>query len=132
MGYAVRAMDEIYGVNLDMLAEIFQKQSDCNSRYGKNGNIEFEKYLNGRGMDIHTWVNAWNAWGERFKADPTGMTEAGFHQKIAQLSAQAHFGDVRDMSQDTEEGITLDQYAQITVEVSRAGADADAIVKKFG
>ena len=125
-------MDEIYGVNLDILAEIFQVQSDYNSRYGRTANDEFEKYLNGRGMNIHTWVNAWNGWNERFKADPTGMTEAGFHQKVAQLSATAHFGDVRDMSQDTQEGITLDQYAQITVEVSRAGADADSIVKKFG
>lgn len=125
-------MDEIYGVNLDMLAEIFQQQSDCNSRYGRDGGAKFEEYLASRGMGIHQWVDAWNAWGQRFKADPTGMTEAGFHQKLALLSQKAHFGDVPDMSQDTQEGITLDQYAQITVAVSRAGADADAIVKQFG
>ncbi|MEI9885771.1 MAG: hypothetical protein WDN08_04580 [Rhizomicrobium sp.] len=126
-------MDAIYGLTMDQLAEMFSKEGELRTQYGQQqGRQEFERYLTTRGTDINTWANAWNAWHDRFKADPTGRMEAQFHMRLAELTAKAHFGDVRDMSQDTEEGITLDTYAQITVAISRAGANADDVVRQHG
>jgi hypothetical protein len=126
-------MDAIYGMTMEMLAETMSKHGELRAQYGEQqGMMEFDRWLAGKGFDQHTWSLAHNAWHDRFRADPTGRAEAQFHMILAQLSQRAHFGDVRDMSQDTEEGITLDQYAQITVAVSRAGADADTVVRQFG
>jgi hypothetical protein len=126
-------MDAIYGLTMEQLAEMFSKEGELRAQHGEQrGRQEFERYLMTRGTDVNTWALAWNGWHDRFKADPTGRMEAQFHMLLSQLSAKAHFGDVRDMSQDTEEGITLDQYAQITVAVSRAGANADDIVRQHG
>jgi hypothetical protein len=126
-------MDAIYGMTMEMLAETMSKHGELRTKFGEaQGMAEFDRYLAGRGLDQHTWSLAHNAWHDRFRADPTGRAEAQFHMMLQQLSARAHFGDVRDMSQDTEEGITLDQYAQITVAVSRAGANADDVVRQFG
>ena len=126
-------MDAIYGLTMDQLAEMFSKEGELRTQYGeRDGRQHFHQYLASRGTDENTWALAWNGWHDRFKADPTGRMEAQFHMQLAQLSAKAHFGDVRDMSGDTEEGITLDQYAQIVVAISRAGANADDVVKQFG
>jgi hypothetical protein len=126
-------MDAIYGMTMETLAETMTKHGELRAKFGEQqGMSELSSWLQARGFDLHTWSLANNAWQDRFRADPTGRAEARFHQLLAQGTAKAHFGDVRDMSQDTEEGITLDQYAQITVAVSRQGADADAIVRQFG
>jgi hypothetical protein len=126
-------MDAIYGVTRDALAEMLGKYTELKAKFGeREAEAEFDAYLRGRGFDKNTWALAHNGWMDRFRADPTGRAEAEFHMYLAQLSQKAHFGDVPDMSQDKVEGITLDQYAQITVAISRAGADADAVVKQFG
>src|SRR6185295_8071222 len=126
-------MDAIYGVTKEMLAELHGKYSELKAKFGeRQADAEFDQYLRSRGLDTNTWAHAHNGWWERFRADPTGRAEAEFHMMLQQQTQRAHFADVRDMSQDTVEGITLDQYAQITVAVSRQGADADAIVRQFG
>lgn len=126
-------MDAIYGVTKATLAELLGKYTELKAQYGeRQAEGEFDRYLASKGLDKHTWALAHNGWMDRFRADPTGRAEAEFHMMLQQHSMKAHFGDVRDMSQDTVEGITLDQYAQITVAVSRQGADADAIVRQFG
>lgn len=126
-------MDAIYGVTKELLAELTSKYTELKARYGERlAEAEFDRYLAGKGLNRSTWAHAHNGWQDRFRADPTGRAEAEFHMLLAQLSQKAHFGDVRDMSQDVVEGITLDQYAQITVAVSREGADADAVVRRFG
>ena len=126
-------MDAIYGLTMEQLAEMSSKEGELRAQHGEQqGRLEFERYLASRGTDLHTWSLAWNGWHDRWKADPTGRLEAQFHMLLSQLTAKAHFGDVRDMSQDTEEGITLDKYAQIIVAVSRAGANADDIVREHG
>ncbi len=123
----------IHGITKDGLAEILSKYTELKAKFGeRQAEEEFSGYLGSRGLSPYQWAKAHNAWLERFRADPTGRAEAEFHMMLAAESQKAHFGDVRDMSQDTEEGITLDQYAQITVAVSRQGADADAIVRQFG
>jgi hypothetical protein len=126
-------MEAIYGVTVEALAEITSKQSELRTQFGEaQGNVAFERWLAERGLDHNTYAHAHNAWHERFRADPTGRLQAQFHMHLQQLSTKAHFGDVRDMSQDTEEGITLDQYAQIAVAISRKSKDLDTVVKEFG
>lgn len=132
-GGSAGGANAIYGVTMDQLAEMFSKDGELRAKHGEQqGRVEFERYLLGRGCSLNIWADAWNGWHERFKADPTGRSEAQFHMLLQQLTAKAHFGDVRDMSGDKEEGITLDQYAQITVAVSRAGASADDVVRQHG
>lgn len=126
-------MDEIHGVTLDLLAEAFCKMGDLRVQYGEQqGRSEYERWLASKGLDWNRYAEAHNAWQERFSSDPTGQTEARFHMLVSQISARAHFGDVRDMSADSIEGITLDQYAQIIVAISREGANVEEIVRKFG
>ena len=126
-------MDAIYGVTKATLAELMGKYSELKAKLGeRQAEAEFDGYLASKGLDRNTWALAHNGWLDRFRADPTGRAEAEFHMMLQQESQKAHFGDVRDMSGDTVEGITLDHYAQITVAISRQGADADAIVKQFG
>jgi hypothetical protein len=126
-------MDAICGVTKELLAELMGKHGELKAKFGERlGEREFEQYLASRGLDIAVFASAHNGWWERFRADPTGRAEAEFHMLLQGHAQRAHFGDVRDMSGDAEEGITLDQYAQITVAVSRQGADIDAIVRNFG
>jgi hypothetical protein len=126
-------MDAIYGVTMEMLAEISSKHGELNAQYGQQqGRLALQQYLAQRGLDENVHAHAHNGWMERFRADPTGRLEARFHMLLSQLSMKAHMGDVRDMSQDTAEGVTLDTYAQITVAISRAGADAEQVARQFG
>lgn len=126
-------MDAIHGVTMQQLAELNAKYSELKTQYGEQqGEAAFGQYLASKGLNHQIWANAHNGWMDRWRADPTGRAEAEYHMIVTQLSQKAHFGDVRDMSADTVEGITLDQYAQITVAVSRQGADADQIVRQFG
>jgi hypothetical protein len=126
-------MDAIYGVTMEMLADIFSKDGELRAKHGeKLGREEFERYLASKGLDWNVWAMAHNAWHDRFRADPTGRSEAQFHMMLSQRTARAHFGDVRDMSADREEGITLDTYAQITVAVSRVGTNIDELVRQHG
>src|SRR5262245_66102566 len=113
-------MTAIYGMTMETLAETMSKHGELRAQFGEaRGMAEFDRYLASRGFDRNTWALAHNAWQDRFRADPTGRAEAQFHMMLSQLTARAHFGDVRDMSQDQEAGITLEQYAQITVAITR-------------
>jgi hypothetical protein len=126
-------MDAIYGVTKQALAEMLSKYTELKAQFGdQRGEGEFANYLASRGVSRDQWAHAHNGWHERFRTDPTGRAQAEFHMMLQQMSQKAHFGDVRDMSADTQEGISLDQYAQIVVAISRQGADANAIVTKFG
>ncbi|HEY2409929.1 MAG TPA: hypothetical protein VGI10_28185 [Polyangiaceae bacterium] len=126
-------MDEIYGVSLDRLAELGAKLSEFQAKFGEaQARSEFDRWCADQGMDSNTYWQAYNVWHERFRADPTGQLFARFTMKSAELSQKAHFGDVRDMSQDTREGVTLERYAEITVAMSKPGADAEALARQHG
>ncbi len=126
-------MDAIYGVTMDLLAELMTKDGELRAKLGdQQGRAEYDRFLATRGLDSNTAAMAHNAWHERFRADPTGRLHAQFHMLLAQGTQKAHFGDVPDMSQDKQGGITLDTYAQITVAVGKPGADANAIVAQHG
>lgn len=126
-------MEAIYGVTMEMLAELQTKDGELRAKFGEQqGRAELEQYLASKGLSINTFAMAHNGWLERFRADPTGRLEAQFHMILSGLAQRAHFGDVRDMSQDVEGGITLDTYAQISSAMAKPGANADEIVAKHG
>jgi hypothetical protein len=126
-------MDEIFGVNLETLADIQTKDGELRAQYGEaRGRQELARFLAERGLTENVWASAHNGWWERFRADPTGMLEARFHQMLSQRSVKAHFGDVRDMTEDAIEGVTLDQYAQLCVAMAQPGIDAEAVARQHG
>jgi hypothetical protein len=126
-------MEELHGISLETLADIMTKHGELNAKLGQQqGASELRSYLAGRGLNEQVWSAAHNAWIERFRADPTGMLEAQFHQMLSQRTMKAHFGDVRDMSADQLEGVTLDQYAQLSVAMGKPGVDADAVARAHG
>ena len=127
-------MDAIYGVTMEMLAEISSKHGELNAQYGQQqGRLAVPAVPRAaRARRERSRAHAHNGWMERFHADPTGRLEAQFRLLLSQLTMKAHMGDVRDMSLDAAEGVTLDTYAQITVAISRAGADADQVARQFG
>jgi hypothetical protein len=126
-------MDEIYGISLDMLAELAAKFSEFQVKFGDaEARAHFEQWALSRGTDSNTYWQAHNAWLARFQADPTGQLYARYTMKSAELAQKVHFGDVRDMSQDTQEGVTLERYAEITVAMSKPGIDAEAVARQHG
>jgi hypothetical protein len=130
---AAPGAEALFGITKDALAEILTKHGELKAQFGEaQAEGAFASYLGNRGMNRDQWAHAHKAWHERFRTDPTGRAQAEFHMMLQQMSQKAHFGNVRDMSQDAQEGISLDQYAQIVVAISRQGADAHAIVTKFG
>jgi len=126
-------MDEIYGISLDRLAEFGAKYSEFSARFAQQEAREgFDQWLLTQGTDSQRYWQAHNSWLERFRADPTGRLYATFMAKSAEYSTKVHFGDVRDMSQDTQEGVTLDRYAALTVAMAKPGIDAEAIARQHG
>jgi hypothetical protein len=126
-------MDAIYGVTLEMLAEIMDKESELKTTYGERDYpAHFQAHLGSLGLDWNTYAHAHNGWWERFRADPSGQLEARFHMKLQELSLKTHFGDVRDMSQDALEGVTLDTYARIMAGASAPNANFDAMLMQNG
>ena len=126
-------MDAIYGITMEKMAELTAKHGELKAQYGeRQGETAFAQYLAEQGLDTNTWAHSWNGWWERFRADPTGRLEARFHQIEGELARKAHFGDVRDMSADTQEGVTLDGYVQIAVAMTQPGANAEAICRQHG
>jgi hypothetical protein len=126
-------MDAIYGVTLEMLAEVMDKESALKTTYGERDYPpHFQAYLASLGLDWNTYAHAHNGWWERFRADPSGQLEARFHMRLQELSLRTHYGDVRDMSHDALEGVTLDTYARIMASVAAPNADFDAILMKNG
>lgn len=126
-------MEEIHGISLESLADIMTKHGELNAKLGQQqGASELRRYLAEHGWNEQVWSAAHNAWLERFRADPTGMLEAQFHQMLSQRSMKAHFGDVRDMSADQIEGVTLDQYAKLSVEMGKPGVDPEAVARANG
>ena len=126
-------MDAIYGVTLEMLAELMSKDTELRTKLGeREGRAELERYLAARALDSNTYAMAHNAWQDRFRADPTGRSEAQFQMLLQQHSMKAHFGDVRDASQDVQGGVTLDAYVRINLAMGKPGADANVILAQHG
>src|SRR5258706_16162178 len=74
--------DAYVGFDLDLLAECSARRSDFKTRFGeKRGEVEFEKFLEGKQLSLERYDRAYAAWWERFQADPTKKIFASFHTK---------------------------------------------------
>jgi len=126
-------MDEIYGVSLDQLAEFGGKYSEFQAKHSEaDARAAFDQWLRSQGTDSNQYWLAYQAWQERFRADPTGQLYASFTMKCAEIAQRVHMGDVRNMSEDTQEGVTLDRYAQLAVAMSKPGIDPEAVAREHG
>lgn len=123
-------MDEqIFGLSMQDCAEIMAKESTLRAQFGEvEGKAQHLQFLRSKGIDENTWAQAWNGWWTRMQADPSGQLHARFNTLQSQLATAAHFGDVRDMSHDQMEGVTLDTYARIMATISQGNAPGPLLV----
>ncbi len=130
--------DALFGFDLDMLSKAFNQFTNLRTQYGeKDGNVHFDAWLKSQGRTQQQYDSAYAAWWQRFKADPTGRLEARFGQLNSKYSQENNFGDVPSKKQEVREGVTLDQYAKISVALSRppgAGVkiDVDKVLRQNG
>jgi len=126
--------DVLFGFDLDLLSQAFNQFTDLRTQYGeKEGNVHFDAWLKTQGRTQQQYDSAWNAWWQRFKADPTGQLEARFGQLNSKYSQEHNFGDVPSKKQEVREGVTLDQYAKISAALSPpAGADINKVLRQNG
>ena len=122
------------GFDLAGLATALCQFTTLRTQYGeKDGNVHFDAWLKGQGHTRQQYDASYAAWWNRFKADPTGRLEARFHQINAQCANEANFGDVPSRAKEAKEGVTLEQYAKISVALSRnPGADVNKVLKQNG
>jgi len=122
------------GLDLAGLATALCQLTTLRTQYGeKDGNVHFDAWLKGQGHTRQQYEASYAAWWKRFKADSTGQLEARFHQLNAECVNKANFGDVPSRVKEAREGVTLEQYAKISVALSRQpGADVNKVLRQNG
>ena len=133
-GQAERGREQYQGFDLELLAEATAQLTTLRTRDGEaQGNEAFETWLRSKGLTRTAYNGSWNAWWERFRADPTGQLEARFHRINSEQTLLLNYGDAPDRRQEQREGVTLDTYAQIAVALTRLpGANLLEVIKKHG
>ncbi|MFN7942264.1 MAG: hypothetical protein U0X73_11735 [Thermoanaerobaculia bacterium] len=131
---APRGGESYSGFTLDRLAEALARFTTLRTQYGEaRGKTEFERWLAGEGLTSTGYEAAYAAWWERFRADPTGQLEARFLRINGEQVQLLNYGDAADRRQETREGVTLDTYARIAVELTRLpGADLARVLARHG
>jgi hypothetical protein len=126
--------EQYLGFDLDLLAKALAHWTTFKSQYGeKEGNARFAAWLAERGQTRENYDAAWNLWWRRWKADPTGESEAHFHTLNSKYVNELNFADKPSQAQEKRGGVTLDDYARISVALSRPplANDAAAIEKRL-
>lgn len=118
---APAAAPESYrGFDIDLLAKALAHWTTFKTRYGeKDGNARFAAWLAERGQTKANYDAAWNLWWQRWKDDPTGELEARFHTLNSQYVTELNFADAPSRAQELHGGVTLDEYARLSVLLSR-------------
>lgn len=134
LAQAERGREQYQGFDLELLAEATAQLTTMRTRDGEEqGNEAFEEWLEDKGLSRSRYDRAWNAWWERFRADPTGQLEARFHRINSEHTQLLNYGDAPDRRQEQREGVTLDTYAQIAVALTRLpGANLRDVIAKHG
>lgn len=129
-----RGTESYAGFDIPLLAESLAQLTTLRTQHGeKQGNVEFERWLGGRGLSRARYESAYQSWWERFRADPTGQLEARFHRINAEWVQQLNYADAPDHRQETREGVTLDTYARIAVALTRLpGTPLEKVLKENG
>ena len=122
------------GFDLAGLATALCHFTTLRTQYGEQeGHGRFDAWLKDQGHTRQQYDASYSAWWKRFKADSTGRLEARFHQLNAECVNKANFGDVPSRAKEAREGVTLEQYAKISVALSRnPGADVNKVLKQNG
>jgi hypothetical protein len=132
---AVKGETEVLlGFDLDLLAKAFCQLTTLRTQYGeKDGKVHFDAWLKTQGRTRPQFDASYDAWWRRFKADSTGQLEARFTSLNGKCTNEANFGDVPSHAKEVREGITLEQYAKISVALSRQpGADLNKVLRQNG
>lgn len=126
--------EKYFGFDLDLLAKSLSRWTSYRSQHGEKGaDPAFAAWLQEQGLSRSAYDRAYAAWWERFRADATGKIEAKFHTAVSKYTTEFEFGDVPDRSQEKHGGLSLDQYAQVAVALSRQpGADPEKVFAQFG
>lgn len=129
-----RGREQYLGFDLELLAEATAQLTTLRTRDGEErGSDAFDQWLGEKGLDRTSYDRAWNAWWERFRADPTGQLEARFHRINSEHTQLLNYGDAPDRRQERREGVSLDTYAQIAVALTRLpGANLLEVIKQHG
>ena len=122
------------GFDIAKLAEATAQLTTLRTQHGeKDGAAAFADWLRRQGLSRAGYDQAFAAWWERFRADPTGQLEARFHRINSEWTQQLNFADAPDRRQETREGVTLDTYARIAVELTRLpGAKLEDVLRRHG
>jgi hypothetical protein len=132
---AVKGETEVLlGFDLDLLAKAFCQLTTLRTQVGeKDGKVRFDAWLKGQGRTREQFDASYAAWWKRFKADSTGQLEARFTTLNGKCANEANFGDVPSHAKEAREGITLEQYAKISVALSRQpGAELNKVLRQNG
>ena len=131
---SVRGAESYRGFDVALLAEALARLTTLRTQHGeKPGEVEFERWLAGKGRTRADYESAYASWWERFRADPTGQLEARFHRINSEWVQQLNFADAPDRRLETREGVTLDTYARIAVELTRLpGKPIEEVLKRHG
>ncbi|HEX4498481.1 MAG TPA: hypothetical protein VIE43_22585 [Thermoanaerobaculia bacterium] len=132
---AVKGETEVLaGFDLDLLAKALCQLTTLRTQYGeKDGKFRFDAWLKNQGSARPQFDASYGAWWRRFKADSTGQLEARFNLLNSKCANEANFGDVPSHAKEVREGITLEQYAKISVALSRKpGAGLDKVLRQNG
>ena len=130
----IRGEESYRGFDVTLLAEALARFTTLRTQHGeKPGEVEFERWLAGKGRTRADYESAYASWWERFRADPTGQLEARFHRINSEWVQQLNFADAPDRRQESREGVTLDTYARIAVELTRLpGKPIEEVLKRHG
>ena len=122
------------GFDLGGLAKALCQFTTLRTQYGeKDGKARFADWLKGQGRTPEQFEESYSLWWKRFKADSTRQLEARFSLLNGQCANEANFGGVPSRAKEAREGVTLEQYAKISVALSRhPGADVSKVLRQNG
>jgi hypothetical protein len=122
------------GFDIPGLAKALCQFTTLRAQYGeKEGDARFEAWLQGQGRTRRQYEDSYAAWWRRFKGDSTGRLEARFHQVNGQCADEANFADVPSRAKEVREGVSLEQYARISVALTRPpAANVDKVLRQNG
>jgi hypothetical protein len=128
---AARAVESYFGFDLDLLAKSFAYLTTYRTQYGEaEGNERFAAWLREQGKTRETFDAAYDLWWKHWKADPTGESEARFHTLNSRYVNEMNFGDVPSKAQERQGGVTLEEYARVSVALSQPPANDTAEIEK--
>ena len=118
------------GYSLVDCAEITAAHVALRTEHGEPGfTPHFQQFLRSRGLTEGQWAEVWNDWHQVMEAD----TELGakYHGYLAQAQQRRMIAKQPNVSVESMEGLSLEQYAKISAQV-QTGAAIEGLVAGEG